>query len=424
MPEPSLVSPGLDDVAATVATTAETFVYAYPVLRALEVLHEEVVSGGRPFNVLLPEPEDASGAGRSWADPAVLRCSAWLHLGAGPVVVGHPALPPRRFVSLQLVDLMAHPVAELGTATTGGDAHRWVVAGPRWGGPLPEGLPVLRAQSEIVHLTALTTLAGADDLDEAWSLTQRYEVRPAAHVAGATPETPMPAPAWDDARARGADFGDYLEAVLTVSSPSHPDERALLQRWRGLGSAGHDASHRTLLTRGAALGAARLHDALARDPDVELADPAGWSSDALLARAARAATDPFTSAQGSVMTLRLPPIGEDPPRGHRRRRLTFAADGMPPARTWSISLCHAPSGDPVRSPGHQDWISPLTPGLVLGPDGSLVVRIQHDEPTDPADRANWLRAPAGAYCVVVRLYGPAPAAQHGEWRPPTLRTVE
>jgi hypothetical protein len=48
-------------------------------------------------------------------------------------------------------------------------------------------------------------------------------------------------------------------------------------------------------------------------------------------------------------------------------------------------------------------INDRTPGLVFGPDGSLRILIQHDQ---PADAANWLPAPAGGFQLILRAYQP------------------
>jgi hypothetical protein len=39
-------------------------------------------------------------------------------------------------------------------------------------------------------------------------------------------------------------------------------------------------------------------------------------------------------------------------------------------------------------------IGDRTPGIQFNDDDSLTITIQHDEPTDPKERANWLPAPA------------------------------
>ena len=60
------------------------------------------------------------------------------------------------------------------------------------------------------------------------------------------------------------------------------------------------------------------------------------------------------------------------------------------------------------------------PGLVRGEDGSLTIHMQHEEPTDPAARANWLPTPAGAFRPILRIYEPADAVFDGGYELPPI----
>ncbi len=60
-------------------------------------------------------------------------------------------------------------------------------------------------------------------------------------------------------------------------------------------------------------------------------------------------------------------------------------------------------------------------------DGSLDVYLQSGEPSNEAQRANWLPAPNGAFHMILRLYGPFEeaipeilAGGEGAWQPPTI----
>ena len=57
-------------------------------------------------------------------------------------------------------------------------------------------------------------------------------------------------------------------------------------------------------------------------------------------------------------------------------------------------------------------------------DGGLTITIQHAEPDDPAQRANWLPAPAEEFYISLRLYWPKPAALDGTWEPPLIVRVD
>jgi hypothetical protein len=65
--------------------------------------------------------------------------------------------------------------------------------------------------------------------------------------------------------------------------------------------------------------------------------------------------------------------------------------------------------------------SPMLPDLKKNADGSLTLYIQKDEPTDAAQKANWLPAPDGPIYMVMRLYWPKDAVLNGTWSPPAIK---
>jgi len=48
----------------------------------------------------------------------------------------------------------------------------------------------------------------------------------------------------------------------------------------------------------------------------------------------------------------------------------------------------------------------LVCGKLPTEDGKLVIYIQHDKPTDPTQRQNWLTAPKEGFRFTARFYGP------------------
>lgn len=62
-----------------------------------------------------------------------------------------------------------------------------------------------------------------------------------------------------------------------------------------------------------------------------------------------------------------------------------------------------------------------TDGLKKNADGSLDVLIQHEK---PADTSNWLPAPAGAFNLTMRLYGPQTPVLDGSYRLPAVTPVD
>ena len=62
------------------------------------------------------------------------------------------------------------------------------------------------------------------------------------------------------------------------------------------------------------------------------------------------------------------------------------------------------------------------PPLLRRSDGSIVVVVQHDKPTDRG--VNWLPAPAeGMFRLNLRLYWPRKSALDGTWGPPPVERL-
>jgi hypothetical protein len=107
--------------------------------------------------------------------------------------------------------------------------------------------------------------------------------------------------------------------------------------------------------------------------------------------------------------------------GSNRYRLTFAPGREPPARAfWSLTMYDA-DGYLVENPQRRYAIGDSHPPLLRRPDGSIVVAIQRERPTEP--RVNWLPAPAGGFRLNLRLYVPERSALSGAWRPPPVQRL-
>ena len=115
-----------------------------------------------------------------------------------------------------------------------------------------------------------------------------------------------------------------------------------------------------------------------------------------------------------------------PLHGDHRYEVTMTRP--PPAQAfWSLTMYDTSydgtAGYLVENPIGRYLVNSTTQGLVHDRDGSLTIPIQHDEPTTPGGRRNWLPAPAGPFYLVLRLYLPGPAALSGAWEPPAVRRV-
>jgi len=109
--------------------------------------------------------------------------------------------------------------------------------------------------------------------------------------------------------------------------------------------------------------------------------------------------------------------------GRSRYRLRFPPQQLPPAGAfWSVTVYGSDGGGLRDNEIARHSIGDRTPGLALGHDGSLTLRVQHDRPPDGL-AANWLPVPEGGFHLIMRVYVPHPRALTGEWGPPPVERV-
>ncbi|MGI9262199.1 MAG: DUF1254 domain-containing protein [Woeseiaceae bacterium] len=101
-----------------------------------------------------------------------------------------------------------------------------------------------------------------------------------------------------------------------------------------------------------------------------------------------------------------------------RNRYVLRFDPQPPVNAfWSLSMYSAETFRFVESAINRYSLGDRTEGIIYNDDGSLDVYIQHEEPTDPKERANWLPAPNGPFYMVTRHYSPQAPILNGDWVP-------
>jgi len=112
----------------------------------------------------------------------------------------------------------------------------------------------------------------------------------------------------------------------------------------------------------------------------------------------------------------------DPLDGTQSYRLRF--ESTPPVGAfWSVTMYDLPEFFLVANPIGRCSIGDRTPGLVHADDGSLTIVLQLHEPSAPADRANWLPTPPGAFRPILRMYEPEDAVFDGSYELPPITRV-
>ena len=99
--------------------------------------------------------------------------------------------------------------------------------------------------------------------------------------------------------------------------------------------------------------------------------------------------------------------------GRSVSRRASAADPLPAIDAfWSITIYRRDTRPLVANAIDRYAIGDRTTGLEMDADGSLTIRIQHNEPPSES-RAIWLPAPAGPVHLMMRLYHPRASAPTG-----------
>jgi hypothetical protein len=103
--------------------------------------------------------------------------------------------------------------------------------------------------------------------------------------------------------------------------------------------------------------------------------------------------------------------------------VTFAKDQtLPVYGFWSLSIYNEHHFF-VANPINRFSVGTKNKGLKLNAEGSLTIYVQAEEPTDPAQRANWLPTPRGDFSLYVRAYWPKAEILDGSWTPPAVQRV-
>ncbi|MCL1601983.1 MAG: DUF1214 domain-containing protein, partial [Actinomycetia bacterium] len=116
-------------------------------------------------------------------------------------------------------------------------------------------------------------------------------------------------------------------------------------------------------------------------------------------------------------------VDGNPLDGSSKYQMTF--ETLPPVNAfWSVTMYDTSydgtAGYMVENPIDRYLINATAEGLATDDDGGLTITMQRTEPTDPAERANWLPTPDGRFYLALRMYWPKPDALDGTWNPPPV----
>jgi hypothetical protein len=426
--------------AATVA--ADAFVFGYPLvlmnrIRAwmTTVREADPVRMRAPLNRfaharVLPE---AMAGRRTGPRAGALRSSAWLDLGASPLILSVPETHGR-YYALGLVDLWTNVFATVGARSTGTRRGTYLLAGPDWtGAPVPPGALVIRAPTRFARIAGLTQIDADGGYAEARAVQDAYALRPLgveppagglrARPSGSTP------PIVQIEQLDAPEFFSELAALMR-DNPPRLEDRAIVDRMWRAGLLGGELGWRRLgrdvqrvVADGAARGLERVLAAAESPPGDAVGD---WH---IRFRLGEYGTDYLSRAAAACAGLESGPAADELPAllhadahgrplsGRDRYVMTFPPCSLPPVHGfWTLTTYDARQAlvdNPVERYSIGDWN-----GLVLEPDGGLEIRIQHADPGGQVP--NWLPAPPGAFNLLLNLCWPQQQVLDRGWIPPAV----
>lgn len=424
----------------------QAYDYGFPLLEVLRVRREETsvrcpdAAGNAPVNSISNAAGFANPEARTVVAPNTdtLYSIAHLDLKKGAVVIRHPDMGKRYFV-FELLDPYTNVVGYIGSRTTGSKAGSYAVEWRGHGAKAPKGVPVIRSDYRRLWVIGRTLAGGPADQKKAQKLMARYRIsnlagKSRSFPSGCKPGSPKTYPTPKD----GAGFLTALDRGLAANPPPARDKPLLTSLAAvgvgpGLSPEGAGLSPDALAALYAGVSAeaaalpvnaklAALKGAVANGGWYQVGSHIGaygtdYSLRALVATVGLGANTAPEAIYPSGITDSTGTLYS----GANRYRLVFARGQEPPARYfWSLTMYDS-DGYLVANPINRYSVGTSHPPLVRQADGSIVIDIQHDQPTE--DGVNWLPAPATGFRVTLRLYGPSKSALNGAWTPPPVTRV-
>jgi hypothetical protein len=392
-------------------------------------------------------PITAKQRGGTTPNATTLYGRAMLDLAAEPVVVTVPQVD-QRYWSLQMADNYARWWHMIGSQFNAPGPVRRLFVGPNWSGKLPAdfvGEEIVQSDSDFA--VALLRVALTDDspqeLQAINAIMDRVTLMPLSQwiaagkkeikaedvplMRASYPTFPGMESVREPGRLKGTDFLRWVSLVLNDSSFTKQadgyKELVAFARFERLGlKAGQNFDPDSLpdplkeaIEAGVEEGRQQVKAQIAKGLG---ADMNGWSlstnlgyrdSDWLM-RAVYgyiAVLGPIPS-RSHTGSLSLRDASGQPLHGDHRYTLTFDLTNMPPVTEfWELPL-YDREGYFVDNKINRYSLNSymVQRGKLHTADGKLVIYVQHDEPSDPDQRRNWLPAPKEGFQFAARFYGP------------------
>lgn len=355
-----------------------------------------------------------------------------------PVVVSVPALAEDRWYIVQIGDYYDEIVHNIG-GYSGPEPGLYVITGPDYQGHVPQAMTEVNVRTRFA-VTALRVLVRGDaDLPGARAVQRGFRVMPLSAFeqyglsyidpGGSQQDTLPPFEPEAPAELQPLEYLGFAMRQFLSASDGVSD--TFIRQLRAIGltvTGGFDWRN---LDKGSKHGLARAIGVAEQITDNAYYGAAtrvnGWRYTLATGRAGhnfalRAAFAKYLVGANVPEQLTYPNTAVDadgdPLTGDNRYVLRFEAGQAPPVSVfWNMSMYDAGELFIGNDFGRYS-IGSTTDGLKAGPDGSITIVIQHQQ---PADTANWLPAPAsGSFNLTMRMYGAQTPVLDGTYRLPPV----
>lgn len=362
---------------------------------------------------------------------------AFMDLRAEPIILIIPPMGDRHYW-FPVSDMHHDFDANLSWDTVGSRGGAFAFCAPGWQGVLPEGVKRVDVRTPLIWTLGRLAVRGDDDVPAAVALQRQTRLVPLSQWGAATVARPKP---------RAADFPRFTRNEMTDAKAYFTTLNQVLRLSPRLGNPMDEANAGWLRELGMDAATGFDWDKLSPQTRQGLERAVTDGHRIIAARQARVmpvhnnwqiarldrrlSGEPMVAAAGAMLGLLWNPveisgydIGFFDSKGaplHGNNRFVLRLDPPPPVNAfWSLTLYSARTGFLTANPINRYSVGDRTPGIVYGDKGELSIYIQHETPTDPAERANWLPAPAEPYYLIIRYYSPQAPLLTGEWMPPAL----
>ncbi|WP_241032281.1 DUF1254 domain-containing protein [Rhodococcus pseudokoreensis] len=409
---------------------------------------------GLQLGILPGAPKNRTGALADYMSPAqrwvvspnndTIYGVGFADLTRDAVVVQTPTdVPAGHYWTVQIVDVLTNVVHQLGSAA-GTPGGKFLLVGPTWEGNEPAGfVGVLRMPTNVAGVIPRSFAAHSDEsklqarvvLDqigmyplgedrpgrrsfgyEADAATAIFPPGLTAEMLATNPDASRPQ--WVKPESFWTDLGamlDFNPRMSDSDTPMADQARTLVALHRS------DESYRALLDRAALSADVALH-ASATYVQVGTDVGNGWQRQR---NGGVWGTDWFGRALASVIYIYVNDFheavylirGTDSAgvllHGREQYTMTFAENALPPVDRsrggfWSLTMYDKDAFMLAGAPGGRVNLGTvnLDAGDLVFHDGTLTLHLSHEESSDPAAQSNWLPAPDGEFCLIIRAYVP------------------